>query len=185
MDFTISSTTGTDTLSAYNLQLLITPIGTPMEDLQFTPTTMSQPSQPVPYGNSNYVFYGASSMGDLMLPVWGLPTPTNYNNDTISGGDSDDGSGLGYVTITSSFLLVSVQFFAPIGSTPGDQFQISLVPGANTYLDDASGSAVPSFQYVGGIVTVSSVPEPSSLVLAGIAGLGGLLVYRRNRRRSA
>ncbi len=66
MDITISSTTGSDTLSAFGLELLITP----------TPSTGSHPvftdAQSDPYGDSNYVFYGVSS-GESFPPFWSSP----------------------------------------------------------------------------------------------------------------
>src|SRR6185437_14400111 len=120
MDFTITSNSN-DTLSQFGLELNISLVGATTSLLQFTS------SQPDPYGNSNYEFSGESSQSDLGLPLWGVPYSTNYPLDTIVGGDSDDGSTLGYVTIPGTAggaysYLGTVQFQSAPGATQGDQF---------------------------------------------------------------
>jgi hypothetical protein len=188
VDITVTSNMS-DTLSSFGLELLITLQPGTTSLLQFTLT------QPDPFGNPNYVFYGASSKSDLAIPFWGPPfqsSPiTGYPNDSITGGDSDDGSGLGYVTIGSSVgqpntFLASVQFQAAPGATPGDQFQISLVNDPNfTYFDDQNGNPLTYTSTPGTVLVaseVSAVPEPSSLTVVALSGLSGLLwCYRRNR----
>ena len=51
MDITVTSKSS-DTLSAFGLELLITPVGHPTSLVQFTTAQLD------PYGNSNYVFAG-------------------------------------------------------------------------------------------------------------------------------
>ena len=114
LDFTIASTSN-DTLSSFGLELQITPVGTPTSLLQFTST------QSDPYSNLNYVFYGESTNQDLNLPFWGPATQTIYISDTITGGDSDDGSDAGFVTIPATptgahSYLATVQFQGAAGS---------------------------------------------------------------------
>ncbi len=168
-----------DTLSAFGLELLITPINGATSLLQFTTAQLD------PYGNPNYVFAGESVGSDLGVPFWGPPSAsgTHYPYDTISGGDSD-GSTLGYVTIPPNAgeaysYLATVQFQAPRRATLGDQFQISLVNDPSfTYFDDQNGVPLDySVGSTGGTVTIASVvPEPSSLTLLALSGLSGLLL---------
>ena len=185
VDINVTSTNGTDTLSAFNLELLITGVGTPAANLHFS----SGIDQPVPYGNPDYVFAGESSNNDLSLPLWSDPTnPPTYN--VITGGDSDDGNGStpGYVTIPSTpgaprTYLATVQFSLPPGAgTPGDQYNISLVndPG-QTYFDDPCNNPL---QYTANeaTVTIASVPEPSTLPVVILCIFGGMLYSYRNFR---
>ena len=179
MDIGVTSTTG-DTLSSLNLELLITPVAGATSLLPFTS------SSPDPYSNPNYVFSGVSFSSDFGLPFWGPTTGTHYPNDTITGGDSDDGTGAGYVTIGRSLgalntFVAAVQFQAPGGATPGDQFQVSLVNDAGlTYFDDQNGNPLAIAKVSGGLVTVA-VPEPSTVILLAISSLG--LVFPRWIRR--
>ncbi len=168
MDITVTSNSS-DTLSAFNLELLIAPSNGATSLLQFTS------NQPDFTGNPNYVFVGESALGPAF---WSTPpTTTNYLYDTISGGDSANGVP-SYVTITGTSLLATVQFQAAPGATLGDQFQISLVKDPNfTYFDDQNGTALNySVGSTGGTVTITSVvPEPSSLTVVALSGLSGLL----------
>ncbi len=174
MDINVTSTSG-DTLSAFGLELQITSPGIPTAFLQFSPLA----DQPDPYSNSNppypYVFSGASFKSDYVLPFWFQVTSPFVLPPDISGGDASD-SNQGYVSIPSgsSAYLATVQFFDP-GGTPGDQFQISLVSGVNTYFDDLNGNPL-NYTSTGGTVTITSVvPEPSSLTVVALSGLSGLL----------
>ena len=177
MDITVTSN-NSDTLSAFGLELLITPVGNPTSLLQFTTAQLD------PYGNPNYVFAGESLGSDLGVPFWGPPSAsgTHYPYDTISGGDSDDGSTLGYVTVPPNAggaysYLATVQFQAPQGATLGDTFNISLVSNPLfTYFDDRNGNPLTINSITGGTVTITSVvPEPSSLTVVALSGLSGLL----------
>ena len=181
MALTITSDSS-DTLSAFGIQLLITPLNGAPELLQFT--TASDP-----YGNPNYVFYNESLGADIPIPFWSLPYKTNYSSDTILGGDSDDGTGAtpNYVTIPSvageaHTYLATVQFQLAATAPLGALYQVSLVTGPNTYFDDQNGNPLgnPVSLEVG---TVTSVPEPSALSLMGISSLCGPLCLGRSRRR--
>jgi hypothetical protein len=204
MDFTITSTTGMDTLSEFNLELLILPAGTPTSLLQFS--TSSQPSV---YDHANYVFAGESSVADTggFVPFWGAPFPqtngapgypNDYAYDRISGGDIDDGSGAtpSYVTIPQNSglartYLASVQFQVQPGTVGTEQFIVSLVNDpTQTYFHDANGNSL-TYSYSGGSVTVEGgasqsliIPEPTS-TLTGLTGTFFFAVYGWLRHRGS
>ena len=174
MDITVTSDSS-DTLSAFGLELQITPVSA-ASVLQFTT------SQPDPYGNSNYVFYNESFNADNgSIPFWNVSSPPSPFL-TILGGDSDD-SNQGYVSIPSTpggsrTYLATVQFQAPQGATQGDTFQISLVNDPNfTYFAYDQNYDLLNYTSTGGTVMISSVPEPSSLTVVALCGLSGLLWY--------
>jgi len=178
MDITVTSSSS-DTLSAFGLELQIVPVGTPVSVLQFTT------AQPDPYGNANYVFYNESLNADLMIPLWTVPLSPPSPFVTLRGGDSDDGSGStpGYVTIPATgggpnSFLATVQFQAPPGANRGDEFQMSLVSDpAHTYFDDQNGDPL-TYTSTGGLVTIgSAVPEPPSLTMMALGCLSGLLWF--------
>jgi len=180
MDITVTSNSS-DTLSAFGLELQIVPVGTPASVLQFTT------AQPDPYGNANYVFYNESTNADLGIPFWIVPLSPPSPFVTLRGGDSDDGSTLGYVTIPATAggpnsFLAAVQFRAAPGAKPGDEFQMSLVSDpAHTYFDDQNGAPL-TYTSAGGVVTIgSTVPEPSALTMMALACLSGLLCCLRGR----
>jgi hypothetical protein len=188
MDITVTSNHG-NTLSAFGLELQITPVGSPSELLQFS---MDQTD---PYGNSNYVFSGASFNQDNgPISFWSSPFQTVYMSDTIVGSDSSDSTnmtplGISYVTLSSTpSYLATVQFQAPTGSVPGDQFQITLVndPG-ETYFMNRSGYGLRyQARDDGGLITIESAiatPEPPTLPAAALATLIGLLYYGYRQRQ--
>ncbi len=182
MDFNIRSTTGTDQLQSFNVELLITRVGGTTSLLQFTDT------QPDPYGNGNYVFAGDSFGGINGVPFWGAPsaTGTNYPKDTISGGDMTN-SGTAVTVPTASFgpgtYLTTVQFQAPLNASPGDTFSISLVTDPmQTFFKDAGGGTINYTSSPGTVLILGATPEPSSLVLGATAGVGGLFIFWRKRR---
>jgi hypothetical protein len=182
VDFTISSTTGTDALSSFNVQLQISVLSGG-SFLQFTPT------QPNPTSSSNYVFAGNSFGANNSLPFWGPPTLTVTPNDTISGGDKTANSASVTIPTSPGSLLMEVQFQAAAGSAVGDSFAISLVPSSGlgnsqTFFDNQNTAL--NFTSTAAVVTLSAPaasPEPSSLVLTGLASLG-FMFYRRTSRRT-
>jgi hypothetical protein len=186
VDFTISSTTGADTLSSFNVQLQIGVL-TGGSFLQFTST------QPDPYARSNYVFFGNSAGANSTsgFPFWVGPTTTVTPNDTISGGDfTNDG---GFVTITQSpgTLLMDVQFQAAAGAAVGNSFSIGLVPSSGTgngqtFFNDQNGAAL-NYTSTAATVTLTapaSTTEPSSFALTGLASLGFMFYRRRSKRKN-
>jgi hypothetical protein len=175
LGFTITSNDNT-TLSAFGLGLMISPTSS---GFPYFPTT-----QPTPYDDPNYVFAGESAMSPL--PFWFTYPAGDEFPTTVNGGDID-ASSLGYVTITTQYDLATVMFQVTPAGAP-EQVQITLVsdPGF-TYFDDLNNNPLNyTASMVGGVVNinVSAVPEPSSLALAGISSLAGLLVYGRSRRRA-
>jgi hypothetical protein len=186
MNIYASSTSG-DTLSQFGLELLITPVSSP--SFLYFSSGMDQPTADFGNPSPGYVFEGQSSSMDIPLPFWGGPFDpgTNYPNDTIAGGDSADANaGSGYVTLTGTYLLATVQFDAPVGAS--GTFQVSLAPSTYdatmtgfTYFQDMSDNFL-NYSSSGGLVTISSVPEPSSLVLGAMASLGGLFSCWSRRR---
>ena len=182
VDFTISSTTGTDTLSSFNVQLQISVLSGG-SFLQFTN------AQPDPYARANYVFSGNSFGAANGLPFWGPPTTTVTPNDTISGGDLTNNGGFVTISHTPGSLLMSVQFQAAAGASVGDSFRIALVPSSGsgsgqTFFDDQNSNAV-NYTSTAAVVTLSaptSTPEPSSFALTGLASLGFMFYRRRSRR---
>lgn len=183
VDFTISSTTGTDTLSSFNVQLQITPLSGG-SFLQFTTV------QPDPYSRSNYVFSGNSFGAANGIPFWGPPTTTTTPNDTISGGDSTNNGGFVTISQAPGSLLMSVQFQSAAGSSVGDSFSIALAPSSGsgtgqTFFDDQNSNPV-NYTSSAAVVTLtapSSTPEPSSFALTGLASLGFVFYRRRSRRK--
>jgi hypothetical protein len=189
--FTITSNDSSTLLSDFNLGLNISPSPTSQSTPFFS---VNQPDQYVGGDGLNYVFAGVS-LGSGS-PFWSDTSSGVATN--ITGGDIASTP----VTVSSTgAYLATVQFEVAAGSDPGQTFLLTLFsagspvipPGASpTEFDDQNGmplSYTASFtQSAGGGGTVNinistaTVPEPSSLAMAVISGLGGLLVYRRSRR---
>jgi hypothetical protein len=184
VDFMISSSGTTSyNLATFGLQVQVTPVAPTSSFLQFSS------SQPDPFTDSRYVFTHNSFDQDFGLPFWGSPSSTVTFHDTVAGGDGTDTTPYVKVTPTSNFLLATVQFEAPAGASAGDSFTISLVSDPNqTYFNDDQGHSI-VYTSTPATVTVApaqvaAAPEPSSLVLAGVSGLAGLLSCRRGRRKA-
>jgi hypothetical protein len=210
ISFYISSP-DSDHLSAFQVQLQLTRLGI-AGSLPFSPITApaGMPQQPVDFLNNdpNYVFSqnssdalpppgfwnntsdsggGGSTAGPLPIPI---PVSIGYANSFINGGDSALGSPTSF-NPSPSYLLFTVQVYAdPNLVAVGQQFRISLVPPVfdpavlqdqPTYFNDPQ-----PYDSGSGTITVgpSAVPAPSSVVLAAIGSLTGLLICWSRRRKS-
>jgi hypothetical protein len=143
-------------------------------------------SQPNPYSNSAYVFFGNSlNQGP---PVFALGTVSSMGapSNTYTGGD---GTVTGSVHIgATNELLCQLSVTAATGAlspVAGDTFSINLVPNANTFFS-VGGTGTPSSS-TSGTVTIgsASVPEPASLLLSGLAMLVGTACWLVRRHRAA
>ncbi len=181
-DLYVTATTDV-TLSAFQLDLTLAPVGA-TTSFPFFSDLASQPSAFV--SDSNYVFFPNSFDNDNSLPFWVAlgtgPAPLSYPNGEIVGGDESD-SQAGYVTLRggSTYYLGQVTYDLP---SPADAFQVVLSSNNQTYFDDQSNNAMTIVSYNDGTITISGVPEPSSLHLLGISiGLGGSLWWYRSNRK--
>ena len=114
-----------------------------------------------------------------------MSSPSSPVNDQFIGGDFYNASG--NVTIGSNQLLAMLPVTAATGvfsPNAGEQFTVSLLAGPNTSFQDASMAPV-SYTTESGTISIESTSssEPTSLVLAGLAALGGLVCHRRSHAR--
>jgi hypothetical protein len=181
VDVTVSSSSGQPVqLDSFGFELQIATVSG-QGRLEFTPT------QTDPFSSPNYVFYQNS--GDNTPPgatTLGTVSSTLAPNDTYIGSDfTNDGSN---TTFTGPMLLAHLTFTAATTLPPvlGSTFQVSLIPDFNTFFqyDSSTNPMTDSFTVSGGSISISSVPEPSSLLLAVIGVIPVLIaVTRKNHRR--
>ena len=178
LDVTIESST--DLLQSFGFEFRITTAGTtrlefvdPQGDSQLT--------------DSNYVFSGDSFNEINSFPVGAVSTVT-VPNDTFVGGDSTD-SFLD-VNLTTSKLLATLDLTTLTALAPqvGDTFSVSLLANSiNTFFADSGFFPLLSIDMthsdLTGTVTVVPIPEPTSLAVWSLLGVGGL-VHRRRRRQA-
>jgi hypothetical protein len=124
-----------------------------------------------------------------------ITTLIDYNiTAPATSGLSNDFPGYVYTPATTSLVIPFLPYFFQVVSTNADAellltFESPLTAGGASLATDASlehelGAGLRFF--TGGSVTVSpAVPEPSSVVMLGTAGVFGLGALARRRRKSA
>ena len=158
MNFYISSSDGTDTLSYYFLDLQITP------GESLPGTLLRERCRPAQSIRDELCVLPAESQPGFR----GVPCPTGttrpqtvYLNDTITGGDTND-SGQGNRDLPASgagsLVLTSVKFYAQPGTPIGQQFSISLITG--TEFDQTPSDTNVTYQFSGGTVTIVTATVP-------------------------
>jgi len=130
--------------------------------------------------NSNYVFFGRSANVANTLAA-----------STISGGGSiatladnswdftslPPGDPLPFTLSGSSRLLARLEFNA----NGAGVFNVNIDSATSTFSDAAFSTF--AFTSTGGSFTITAVPEPSSMVLVGLIGFGGLMCRRKIGKR--
>ncbi len=177
-----SASRDADLLSVYSLDFLITP--TSGTNLAF-----SNPQEHSHYSSPDYVFAGTgfyATSSSFVNPQRLVAGDGAFVLDS-NGNPLLDPGGMeipDLVLLSSEFdrLIVSLDFDAT-GVSPGE-YRISLLNEGNTmFLDDSFLDELPiasaSFSNFG-IVTVTAVPEPGSILLASLGGLA-LIGYRKRR----
>jgi hypothetical protein len=171
VDVSIRSTTGADLLEAFGLEFRITTASG--GELRFlNPQTGGHLS------DGNYLFFNNST--SALAPPGSNVSTTTYADDTYIGGDT---TLAGMVTVpVSDRLLARLELTPAAGAAApqaGDTFLISLVSGPNTFfIADLSDPVEVPFTVTPGAVVITAVPEPWTLWLAGLGGVGVLIARR-------
>ena len=173
---TIQPTTGTELLSLYEVELLITPsAGTPGTTLAFAdPQSEDFLTQP------NYLFFGDSDVNQGGFAATALFS-TNTLRDSISVADFT--ASFNDVALTTPQLLfeVDLEHLIPVGVNPatlaGDTYTIeaTLLTFEDSDFDPVVATAST------GLITIVAVPEPATAAWAGF-GVAGMVMRRRRRR---
>jgi len=147
-------------------------------------TSVAQNTQPNPSLMNDYLFNNTG--GDITVTLQGLVASTPYDLYVyLASNDGGSGARAAEVTANSVF-----------ASATGDP-QASFIPGQNYILlaatSDASGTINITESDSAGVnfsgevdmngLQISSVPEPTTLSLLAISGLGLILFARRSARR--
>ncbi|WP_197453692.1 PEP-CTERM sorting domain-containing protein [Caulifigura coniformis] len=174
VDVFLRSTTGTDLLNGFSFEFTASPVvGTNV-------LAFSDPQSDSQLNDPSYIFFGVSAAaGPPQTPV-GDVGPEN----TYIGVDATDG-GFSLFVPTTDVLLARLDL-TTLSSAPavaGDVFSIDLEDTSLTAFFNNGPDQVPYTSF-SGTVTVSAVPEPSSLLLCA-AGLGIAGMGRRRRFQKA
>jgi hypothetical protein len=126
----------------------------------------------------------------LDTPINGLDNllTVNFTNATIAGPDGNpafsDQDGLGGATVT-----YSSDFLTFGGTTTGNNFLTPMFAdlsiGAGNFLDSFTANGISTFGFDNSNLTVSVVPEPSSIVLLGLGAIALAGLARRKMRKGA
>lgn len=176
IDVFIRSTTGSDHVQFANYAFDITFPNTASPGfLQFQPTALQLKTEQSVSSPFPYIFFGDTNSANINAVVQPqTPQAITGFDSTASGND---------VTIGTSNLLLARLELKHIGASQSGDFTIRLRndPG-QTFFEDRNGNrATISFASSSfGTVSVSAVPEPSSLVLCAIVIA---FTIRHNRRK--
>lgn len=173
---------GPATLANTSFEFRLTSTGPTQLSFMNSPAPVSDPT----FSNANYVFFG-DSFDVAFSQVLGTAHTSGggYSNDTFIGGDSTN-SGVDVTLTTADRLLAMLPVTTSTGLPPaeGDLFTLSLVPASapgfsgHTGFGDSSPNFWPYSSFSG---RVSVVPEPATLAVSLVGGLG-LLVYMGGRK---
>jgi hypothetical protein len=180
VDVMIQATSGTDNLEAFAAEFVITTGGGTV--LEFV-----NPPIDSHLSNANYVFASTGSAAITTPPASAIgPATTNVI------ADFSDALGLG-VSGPFNLLLATLNFTTLTGTPPvaGNTFTVSISPLPTSQFFDNTFTEV-GFTSSSGTITIgpaAAIPEPSSLVLAGVlvlgAGVGGVRRWRRGQQDSS
>lgn len=164
-----------DPLAAFGFDFRISTLGSTR--LEFV--------DPQPYGYlslGNYVFAG-DSYAHSNPPV-GMVSTSNVPNDTFIGGDNTL-SGTDVSLDNTWKLLTRLELTANTYLPPevGNTFAIALEPSGSSFFQDAGGTPI-DYSWSPGTVTITPVPEPSTIiaVISGGLCLAGIAWHRRRTR---
>jgi len=169
-------------LFSYSLEFQITasPSNTGLNDLQF-----SDPQSGDFLTDSDYVFAGVSESAGPPISAPSVVGTTLFAGDNVN---TTPGSNV-LVTQTKKLLIrleLSAQLLA---LEPGDSYSVTLLntgfTGFTRFVDVTTGPAPVSFRSVSGLVTITAVPEPATMLLVVMGWPLQRLVRRVGRNRVA
>ena len=183
--FIRSSTTGTDSFALANYEFAITavnPTNNTSGKLQFAS------NQPNPSDKANYVFTNLAPGNPAVMRQGSGPEYLS----AIGGDFTDPVLNLPLDVLNSDKLLTRLQLVHST-PTPGSAigtYRISLVNSANTFFrlaDLSTAVTIDALSYSeanSGLITITAVPEPSTVMLLSLAGAVGIGTWRIRRMRN-